>query len=521
MSTATTGVTFSRLIVDALEQYRDREAFIQDGATFTYSQTADIVGRMRRVLTALGVTVGVGVGVLSQNRAESWMTQAATWLAGGRYTPLHPLGSEDDHVFVCDDAELIALVVDPVFADRAAAIAQRSLTIKHVLTLGPASIGDDLLALVQDIGANRLDPGPAGEEDTCFLQYTGGTTGVPKGVMVPQRAMAQATQSWLASCDVPRTPRYLATSPITHAALIPVLPTLSRGGTIVLHQGFDAERWVQTVERERINCAFAVPTMIYGLLDHGHPEAHDLSSLQAIAYAGAPMSPARLSEALERMGQVFVQAYGQAESMMPATCLTRADHDPVHEPELLASCGHAGVGYDVRILGEENQELPAGEVGEICIRSRGVMTGYWKRPDLTATALAGGWLHTADVGRRDERGYVYIVDRTKDMVISGGFNIYPKEIEDVLTAHPDVSMAAVIGVPDERWGEAVKALVVPRPGASIDPSELVGLVREKKGPTHAPKSLEVVDDLPVTSVGKVDKKVLRAAHWTDGGRQVN
>jgi fatty-acyl-CoA synthase len=227
-----------------------------------------------------------------------------------------------------------------------------------------------------------------------------------------------------------------------------------------------------------------------------------------------------MAEALDRIGPVFCQLYGQTECAGLATSLWRAEHDRT-DLHRLTSCGKPIPGVRVAVLDDEGRPRPDGEPGEICVQGPSVMLGYWRQPDLTAAALAGGWLRTGDMGVRDGDGYVYIVDRKKDMVVSGGFNVFPREIEDVLTAHHAVSNVAVIGVPDEKWGEAVKALVVVRPGAAVEAAELIRLVRDKKGPVYAPKSIDFVDALPLTAVGKADKKVLRARYWAGQDRQVH
>ena len=239
-----------------------------------------------------------------------------------------------------------------------------------------------------------------------------------------------------------------------------------------------------------------------------------------MAYGASPMSPVRLAEAHERIGRVFNQLYAQTEC--PAgTTLLRSEHDPAGRPELLASCGQSMVGSELRLLDDAGHDVGPGEVGEICLRSRAMMSGYWKRPDLTAQVIQDGWVHTKDMARRDDDGYVYIVDRKHDMIISGGFNVYPKEVEDVLTADPDVAAAAVIGIPDDRWGEAVTAVIVARPGAELDTARLIALVKEKKGSHQAPKTVEVVDSPSADPVGKVDKKALRARYWTGETRAVH
>ena len=230
------------------------------------------------------------------------------------------------------------------------------------------------------------------------------------------------------------------------------------------------------------------------------------------------MSPTRLVEGLERIGPVFSQLYGQTECY-PVSVLRKEDHD-ARRPELFASCGFPIASCSVSLRDDDDNEVQPGEAGEICVRAPHAMEQYWKRPEQTAETFKGGWLHTGDVARADERGYLYIVDRKKDMIVSGGFNIFPREVEDVLSSHPDVAMAAVIGVPHEKWGEAVTALIVAKAGTNPSAEALMQLVKDRKGGPHAPKQVEFVDALPLTAVGKVDKKVLRAKYWAGQARQV-
>jgi len=230
------------------------------------------------------------------------------------------------------------------------------------------------------------------------------------------------------------------------------------------------------------------------------------------------MSPRRLVEGIERIGPVFSQLYGQTECY-PVSVLRKADHDP-KTPELFLSCGFPIAACEVKILDNDDQEVETGEAGEICVRAPHVMAEYWKRPETTAETLKNGWLHTGDIARQDERGYMFILDRKKDMIVSGGFNIFPREVEDVLSQHPDVAMVAVVGIPDEKWGEAVTAIVVPREGSTPNADELINLVKARKGSAHAPKQVQFVRQLPMTGVGKVDKKVLRASFWSGRDRMV-
>ncbi|MDT5225592.1 MAG: fatty-acyl-CoA synthase [Mycobacterium sp.] len=511
------GISYSALIVEALTRHPNRTAFIQGDTRVSYAEAADTASRIRRVLADRGSAQGSCVGALSVNSPDVWLVQAAICLTGAMYTGLHPLGSVDDHVELCRDAEIDILVVHPKFAEIGAAIVARAENVKHLLTLGPADVGEDLLALCRQVEPEPLTRGGADEEDIAWLQYTGGTTGRPKAAMISHRAMVQEVFSLTASWRLPLDPRTLIATPITHAGVLPVLPTLLRGGTVVLQAGFNAEEWLAAVQAHRINYVFTIPTLLYALLDHGGLDRFDLSSLETVVYGASPMSPARIDEAEQAFGPTLLQGYGQTECVGMATSLLPSEHDSANR----TSCGRAVAGALVEVLDEDGQPVPDGTVGELCVRSRAVMSGYWKRPAETAEVLRNGWLRTGDMAFRSDAGFFHIVDRKKDMVISGGFNVYPREIEDVLADDPSVSMAAVIGVPDPKWGEAVKAFVVARPGAAPDTAALMASVRARKGPHYAPKSIEVVDELPMTKVGKIDKKVLRATYWAGLERAVN
>ncbi|HMS78437.1 MAG TPA: AMP-binding protein [Burkholderiaceae bacterium] len=508
------------LVLGALRRYPDREAFRQDDRGFTYREIADLLGRWGAVLARLGVGERGGVGLLSPNRPEVWLGQVAPGLVGGRYTALHPLGSLEDHLYMVREAELRVLLIDPAYAERGAQLLERSGVVEHVLSFGPCEVGRDVNAMAADAGPHAL-PASAGTADQLsWLLYTGGTTGVPKAAMLTEGGLGQMILNVSTGWDLPSERRYLAVAPISHAAGMMVTPTLMRGGTVVLQKGWDPQRWLDLVARERITMSLLVPTMIYSLLDAPGLAQADLATLETIMYGASPMSPSRLVEGIERIGPVFSQLYGQTECAGITSCLWRHQH-VVGDLHRLTSCGQAMPGARVAILDDDGRELPDGTPGEICVQSPTVMQGYFRQPALTEETLAGGWLHTGDVGTRDPEGFLHIVDRKKDMIVTGGFNVFPREIEDVLSQDPAVSAAAVIGVPDERWGEAVKALVVARPGATVDATALIERVRAAKGAIHAPKTVEVVASLPLTPVGKPDKKVLRAPYWAGRTRRVN
>ncbi|MGJ4899742.1 AMP-binding protein [Bradyrhizobium oligotrophicum] len=501
-----------------LSRHPSRTAFSWPDGSLTYQGAIDLIGRMQNVFMRLGLPPGTRVAFLSANRADAWCAGTAAQLSRLAITWLHPLGSLDDQLFQLADSESQVLVIDAAaFHDRGGELAARSGGLRHVFTLGAAGYGVDLLAAIEQSG-HASARNFATPEDIATLNYTGGTTGKSKGALRHHREYGGFATAILADFEIPERARYLTVAPISHVAGTKVLPTLMRGGTVHMLKSFDPEAVLATIAREHINFTLFVPTMIYVLLDHPALAKTDLSSLELVLYGASAMSPTRLVEGIERIGPVFSQLYGQTECY-PVSVLRKADHDP-KQPELFLSCGFPIAACEVKILDDHDQEVALGEAGEICVRAPHVMAEYWQRPDITAETLKNGWLHTGDIARRDERGYMYILDRKKDMIVSGGFNIFPREIEDVLTQHADVAMCAVVGVPDDKWGEAVTAIVVPRAGAQIDASELIELVKARKGSAHAPKSISFVKELPMTGVGKVDKKVLRARFWEGRGRMV-
>ncbi|WP_445489816.1 AMP-binding protein [Rhodopseudomonas sp. RCAM05734] len=502
----------------ALARYPERIAFSWPGGSISYRGTADLIGQFQKVFMSLGAQPGTRVALLTANRADTWCAGVAAQPSRFAISWLHPLGSLQDQIDQIEDAGSEILVIDAdTFLLRGGELAARAQGLRHVFTLGRADYGIDLL-LAADAAGSATPRDFAGPDDDAVLNYTGGTTGKSKGALRQHRQVAGFASAILADFEIPDTPRYLTVAPISHVAGTKVLPALIRGGTVHMLKGFDPEAVFRTIERERINFTLFVPTMIYMLLDHPALPKTDLTSLELLLYGASPMSPSRLLEGMERIGPVFSQLYGQTECY-PVSVLRKTDHD-ASRPDLFLSCGFPISACDVRILDDDDQEVAPGEAGEICVRAPHVMAEYWQRPEQTAETLKNGWLHTGDIARADERGYMFILDRKKDMIVSGGFNIFPREVEDVLTQHPDVAMCAVVGVPDDKWGEAVTAIIVARDGARPSAEELINLVKTRKGSAHAPKHIKFVSELPLTGVGKIDKKSLRASFWVGRERMV-
>lgn len=508
------------LLITALERNAERPALYLGDVVLTGGQMRDQISCFGQALESLGIGKGSTVAMLSKNRPEVLISVGSQMILGCRNTALAPMGSLDDHSYILGDAEIETLIFDPTaFEGRAADLKASVPTLKNLFSLGPSEVGVDILALAQTFTPQRLVAADVDGDDPSSMVYTGGTTGKPKGVVNTFRSGVTLPQIQMAEWQFPDEMRFLACTPLSHAGMAFFVPTLLRGGSLVVLPAFEPGAVLEAIEKYRITSTMLVPTMIYMLLDHPDLQTRDVSSLQTLFYGAAAMSPSRLQEGIAKLGPIFFQYFGQSECGMTITVMRKEEHDP-ENVERLASCGRPVPWLDVRLLDDDLNEVPQGELGEICVRGPLVMKEYWRKPQETAEALRGGWLHTGDIARADADGFLYIVDRKKDMIVTGGFNVFPREIEDVISAHPAVASVAVVGVPDEKWGEAVKACVVLRDGQTVEAAELVERVRAAKGSVHAPKSVDFVDTLPLTPIGKLDKKALRAQYWEGAARSV-
>jgi fatty-acyl-CoA synthase len=500
------------LLVNALRQTPDRPLLqLQDGPLLTVGEVQGAFSRYVQALRSLGVGRDARVGLLSPNRPEVLYTSHAVQLVAAIYVPMHPLGGLADHVHVVVDAEVDVLIFDAeTYGARAAELLAHRPQMR-LLAYGDSPLGEDLRALAATFTPEPLVAPRVGPSDVMRLGYSGGTTGKPKALASVQRTGLHTVAIMMAEWEWPDPPRVLACTPLSHAGAALFLPTLLKGGSMLVLPRFEPVAVMQAIQDHRINCMMLVPTMIYALLDHPRFGEFDLSSLETVFYGASAISPVRLQEAIRRIGPVFFQFYGQAEAPMSITVLRKADHD-VNDLKRLASCGRPTPWVQVELMDADGRPVPDGEPGEICVRGPLVMDGYRDNPELTAETFRGGWLHTGDVAVRDPGGFLRIIDRTKDMIVTGGFNVYPREIEDILSEHPGVAQTAVIGVPHEKWGEAVMALVVLRPGQTAAAADLAALVAERKGSFQAPKIVEFVEEIPMTPLGKPDKKALRRMH---------
>jgi len=407
------------------------------------------------------------------------------------------------------------------------ALVERNCTIVSMDPLGAQERPRDVLSFWELVEAAD-DANPGVELDVhnhiAVMRFTGGTTGKGKCAQycidhfMATRDAALACRDFAVGVDA----RFLLNTPISHGALLMFWPTFMAGGCTYTLNMPDLGVWADIVERESITHGFLVPTLLYRLADGNADHRRNLSSLRVIVYGAAPMAPARLSQLIEQFGAVFMQTYGATETIQFVTVLEKEDHlvNSASALKRLASAGRIVPGAEVYVADDEGKPLPIGTVGEIRLRTRATISGYYKNPEATAKEFVNGFWLSGDLGYLDEEGYLFIVDRKKDMIISGGFNVYAVEVEAVLTEHPAVSTAAVVGVPHPEWGEAVHAEVVLRPGASVSPGDIIEFAKKRLS-YKAPKTLSIVLELPVSPAGKVLRRQVREKYWVGRARAVN
>ena len=522
-----TQTTVGELYDSCSLNYGRHTAIRYKDTSYTYQQMHQNAYRLANAFLALGHQKGQRVAFLMANCPEYIFTEYALAKIGCVRVPLAVLLNSDDHVYMMNHSEAVTLVYHEKLRERVLAMLPQLETIKNFICVSadPSRVPEGHQHLQTMLASFEPTPSQVQVEsnDLCGIYYTGGTTGRPKGVMLSHRAWVNAVMLEMLELGLERDEVFAYVSPLTHAAGVLLLPVLMRRGTCLIMESFAPLPFLEALQKEKVTACMFVPTMIYLLLDTPEWASYDTSSLRTVLYGAAPIAAERLKQAINRYGPIFSQYYGQTESPMILTALPKEEHviaDPQRERQVFASCGRATMTTQIRLLDEEGRDVPTGQVGEIIARSSFMMDGYFKDPEKTAATIQDGWLHTGDMARQDEEGFLYIVDRAKDMVISGGYNIFPREVEDVLFQHPAVRQASVIGVPDEKWGEAVKAIVVLHAGQQVSEDELIQFVKEHKGSLNAPKSVEFWEAIPLTNLGKLDKKKIREPYWRGRDRQI-
>ncbi|GAA3937813.1 long-chain fatty acid--CoA ligase [Actinomadura viridis] len=493
-----------------------RPALIHDGRTFTYAELDDRVTRLAHGLRSLGVRRGDRVAYLGANHPSFLETLFAAGALGAVFVPLNTRLAAPEIAYQLADSGTSALVYGPAHADLVAGIRDQVPVRSYVALDGPGTHGGhgaqgahgyaDLLA---GGGAEPVDE-PVSADDLCMIMYTSGTTGRPKGAMLTHGNITWNAVNVLIDHDLLADEVALVSAPLFHTAGLNMLtlPVLLKGGRCVLVGAFDADATLDLIERHRVSFMFGVPAMFQQVARSPRWEGADLSSLRLLTCGGAPVPPTLIAAYGER-GLTFLQGYGMTEAS-PGVLFLDAGH-------AVSKAGSAGVQHffsDVRVVDSSFDDVPPGETGEVVVRGPHVFRGYWGLPRESAAAFTDGWFRSGDAARVDEDGYAYIVDRIKDMIISGGENIYPAEVEHAILTHPDVLECAVIGVPDDKWGEVGRAVVVARPGSDLTADGVLAAVAGRLAPYKIPKSVVFTDRLPRNAAGKLLKRPLRTDHGT-------
>lgn len=499
----------------------DLAAIVHEGRTTTYAALDRAANRVANGLIAEGIAPQARIAHLDKSSDLFFELLFGTAKAGAVMVSVNWRLAAPEVLHIVNDAAAEILFVGEEYFPVIEKIRDELTTVRKIVTLGGRHAAWESFDTWRD-RQPAIDPLlPAKGSDTAVQFYTSGTTGLPKGAELTNGNFAWMmplwTESWLLAPGVPN----LVCLPMFHIGGAGWgIAGLFAGATNHVVREFVPALILETIQRERLQVMLLVPAMILFLVQAPQIRETDLSSLRLIVYGAAPIPAELLKQAMGLFSCGFQQVYGLTETTGAITLLPPEDHDPA-DPRKLLSCGFAQKGVELRILGDDGKDLPAGQVGEIAVRSPQVMAGYWKLPEASARALQGDWFLTGDAGYLDDKAYLYIYDRVKDMIVSGGENIYPAEVESALFGHPAVADVAVIGVPDERWGEAVKAVVVRKPGAELAPGELIGWARERIAGYKLPKSVDFIEALPRNPTGKILKRELRKTYWVGKDRQVN
>jgi acyl-CoA synthetase (AMP-forming)/AMP-acid ligase II len=510
------------------QAFPDRTAIVEGARHYSYREALEITERIARAMWANGLRGDQRAAIHSYNHAEVLLCMLGIFRAGAVWVPINFRNALDANAEFMAYADTEWLFYDSRLRDDVAELKSRVSSLRQLVCINGEDAENPSLTQFMSDGDSVEDlqwADPYGNVDRLMgLVPTGGTTGPAKGVRVTNLAWGTMTEMAARYWRSEETPVCLCTAPLSHAAGVVAFTIFGLGGTNVVMQGFDALQVLRYIELYRVTHLFLPPTAFYALLAHPELRKFDYSSLRIFLLAGSPVSPDKLKRGIEVFGPCMCQSYGQTEAPMLLTWLdpgTLAAAAAGDHPERLASCGKATSAVHLAIMDDAGHILPPNERGEIVARGTLVTAGYHKMPEATAEIRAYGWHHTGDVGYMDEEGYVYIIDRKKDMIITGGFNVYSAEVESGIMTLPGVRECAVIGIPDDRWGEAIKAIVVLQAGEMLSEEEVIEHCKTKLGRMKSPKSIEFWTEIPKTPAGKLDRKAIRKSFWEGAERQVH
>lgn len=519
-------MTLTSAIQKSLNRFADRVAVEFDDQEYTFGELDRRSNAVANALVDRGIEPGDRIAIMMSNCLEYVIADLALLKSGAVKVPLNDMLTEDEFEYMLSDSRASTVIAGSNFIDTLDRLDDRVETIEHCV--GIATDVPDSFETFADLEAEG-DESPAPDVtltpgDPCGHFYTGGTTGKPKGVIHSHDNFLQCMYSHLIELDLTSDDTLLLMTPLPHSAGAFLWASLLVGARSVIRNGFEPGRALADIE-DGVTWTFLVPTMIYALLDHPDLQSTDTTSLETLVYGAAPMTPARLKEGIDAFGQVFIQFYGQTEVPNVITVLGKEEHRIALEEGLehrLSSAGQPALMSSVKIVDPEDDERQSrGEEGEIMAIAPYALDEYFERPEKTAETIDDGWVHTGDVGKRDADGFVYLLDRKSNMIISGGMNVYSTEVEEVLARHPNVSQVAVIGVPDEKWGEAVTAIIIPSDPDAVSEADVKSFADEELADYKKPKNVEFTDAFPETPYGKIDKKALREPYWDDETREIS
>lgn len=504
--------------------YPNKLAIIEENARFTFAEFNERVNRLGNAIIGLGLIKGDRIAVLNHNCYQYLELYFASAKIGTPIVPLNYRFTANELLYILNDSGAKIIFFGKEYLSTVGILIKESPLAEHYVCIDKSFPGvknyEEIISM-----SSATDPLlPIDEEDIVILGYTGGTTGKPKGVMTTHRNIITSCYNNVIERALNPNAIFLNVPPLFHAGGANSMFAFSFiGATNMVINSSDIEIILKTIEEYMITHLVLVPTMIQSLLEHPNIEAYNLLSLKAIFYGTAPISVESLKKAMELLKCDFSQIYGMTETFVPISILKPEDHlveGSAEDYQRMSSAGREVMGVQVKIVKEDGREVSTGQIGEIVVKGKNVMKGYWNQPELTKEVLIDGWLHTGDMGRMDEYRYLYIVDRKKDMIISGGENIYAKEVEDVLSTHPAVVQAVVIGIPDNKWGESVKAFVIKKKGTEVSEEDLIGFCKTRLASYKKPKFVEFVGDFPKSTAGKVLKRELREQYWKGRNRKI-
>jgi acyl-CoA synthetase (AMP-forming)/AMP-acid ligase II len=508
--------------------YADEMAIKCGEESITFAQFNDRVNALIHALRSMGVKKGDVLGILSWNCLEYADAYGAAMKFGFISSPFNPRLQDNELDYLINYSECNTLFVGPELVELVNRLRPRIPKVKNFISFGTADVPGMVLhrTLLETFLKDEPDV-EAEEDDPVFIFYTSGTTGVPRGAIYTFERSMDDTRRFPVAMSLEQGDKHIQIMPLFHVGGTKNFwgYFFVGGSNVIMPQiSFDPAATLQAIQDERATDIHIVPTHLAAFLAMPDVDKYDLSSLKRMFYAASPMPVELLKRGMEKWGPIFMQFYGSSESGPNVTVLSKKQHDVVNKPpeehKILASCGFPHIGVHVRIVDEHDEDVEPGVVGEIIVKSKAIPKEWWHKPEETAETFVDGWVHMGDMGRYDEKGYIYIVDRKKDMIVSGGENVYPREVEEVLYQHPAVQEAAIIGIPDPYWVESVHAVVVLRQGADVSAEELISFCKERLARYKAPKSVEFAGTLPKTPSGKILKRELREKYWQGKERKI-